>query len=438
MEARGYGVVTVSTEKSGFDYLAIQRPSLVVVENLPQGMTCQSLIQEINSRAPATPVIVVADTVECKTLNASEPSTLHACTVYHVPTRELLITAEILLTVQAEPLPCKDNAGFCLAQSKAMSIVREMVEGVADTDATVLILGESGVGKEMVASLLLAQSLRRNKPFIKINCAALPSELLEAELFGFEKGAFTGAHRSKPGKFELAHTGTVFLDEVGELSPPLQAKLLQVLQEGEFSRLGGQQNVRVNVRIIASTNQNLEKAIESGTFRADLYYRLNVVNITVPPLRQRREEIPILINYFLKMYSDHYHRPQPMLSARTQKLLGTYHWPGNVRELENIMKRIILLKNEEFIVDALQTDQEDRPTAVIGAASCGLKELGRHAAHKVEYWAIKQALAQTQWNRTQAAKLLKISYKALLYKMQKCRLSSFQEEDDMEYDTHDS
>jgi len=279
-----------------------------------------------------------------------------------------------------------------------------------------------------VATLLHSKSFRRDKPFIKINCAALPSELLEAELFGYEKGAFTGAHRRKPGKFEIADEGTIFLDEIGELSPPLQAKILHVLQDGEFSRLGGERDVHVDVRVLSSTNRNLEDAVETGTFRNDLYYRLNVVSLQVPPLRDRRDEIPLLADSFLKKYSRQYNRPHAKLSPKTLAMFQQYHWPGNVRELENFLKRIVILRDEEFVAQEIKAPVEEARTGLSEPPTYGLKELARRAARKAERQAIKETLRQTQWNRTQAAKLLGISYKALLYKMQEGGLSPSKEE----------
>src|ERR671914_169680 len=233
--------------------------------------------------------------------------------------------------------------------SDRMAEVRELIERVADTDVTVLIRGESGTGKELVARALYAASLRRDKPFVKVNCAALPSELLESELFGFERGAFTGAIQHKPGKFEFANHGTMFLDEISEMLAPLQSKLLQVLQDGEFARLGGRNDVRVDVRIIAATNRDLEIAVADGHFREDLYFRLNVVCITLPPLRQRRDEIPVLTEMFLRQYSEHYNKPPLALATDTLCLFGEYDWPGNVRELENLIKRAVILGTDEPI-----------------------------------------------------------------------------------------
>src|SRR5207248_10752495 len=230
--------------------------------------------------------------------------------------------------------------------STRLAEVRYLVDRVADTDVTVLVRGESGTGKELVARALHASSLRRDKPFVKVNCAALPTELLESELFGFERGAFTGAIQHKPGKFEFANRGTMFLDEISEMSPALQAKLLQVLQDGEFSRLGGKHDVHVDVRTIAATNRDLERAVAEGQFREDLFFRLNVVSIELPPLRERREEIPILTDYFLKKYSVQYNKPHTDVSADTMRLFMDHDWPGNVRELENLIKRAVVLGSE--------------------------------------------------------------------------------------------
>ena len=238
--------------------------------------------------------------------------------------------------------------------SERMLEVRDLIERVSDTDVTVLIRGESGTGKELVARALHERSLRRDKPFVKVNCAALPTELLESELFGFEKGAFTGAIQHKPGKFEFANHGTMFLDEIGDMSFPLQAKLLQVLQDGEFSRLGGKADVQVDVRVIAATNRDLETAVAQGQFREDLYFRLNVVTINLPPLRERREEIPVLTDHFLKKYSVQYNKPMTAVSAELARQFVEYDWPGNVRQLENLIKRMVVLGTEAPILKELQ------------------------------------------------------------------------------------
>src|SRR6188508_2840892 len=233
-----------------------------------------------------------------------------------------------------------------LGRSERMAEVRDLIQRVADTDVTVLIRGESGTGKELVARAVHDSSPRRDRPFVKVNCAALPLELLESELFGFERGAFTGAIQHKPGKFEFAHQGTMFLDEISEMQPHLQSKLLQVLQDGQFARLGGRGDVRVDVRIVTATNRDLETAVANAQFREDLYFRVNVVCITLPPLRQRRDEIPLLTDLFVKRYAEHYNKPELTLSSETRRLFDEYDWPGNVRELENLVKRAVVLGSE--------------------------------------------------------------------------------------------
>ena len=236
-----------------------------------------------------------------------------------------------------------------LGSSGQMREVRELIDRVADTDVTVLIRGESGTGKELVARAVHEASPRRERPFVKVNCAALPTELLESELFGFERGAFTGAIQQKPGKFEFANHGTMFLDEISEMGPALQSKLLQVLQDGGFARLGGRQDVKVDVRVVTATNRDLESAVAEGQFREDLYFRLNVVCITLPPLRQRRDEIRRLTDFFLAHYSQHYNKPPMAMATDTLRLFAEYDWPGNVRELENLLKRMVILGTDTAI-----------------------------------------------------------------------------------------
>jgi len=258
----------------------------------------------------------------------------------HTPTPEPF-TTQVSVTRRSQP--------EFLTTSDKMREVRELISRVADTDVTVLVRGESGTGKELVARAIHAASPRRDRTFVKVNCAALPAELLESELFGFERGAFTGAIQHKPGKFEFANHGTMFLDEISEMGAPLQAKLLQVLQDGEFARLGGRQDVRVDVRVVAATNRDLELAVACGQFREDLFFRLNVVCITLPPLRQRRDEIPILTEHFLRRYSEHYNKPALALATDTLRLFAEYEWPGNVRELENLVKRMVILGTDAAI-----------------------------------------------------------------------------------------
>jgi two-component system response regulator AtoC len=318
-----------------------------------------------------------------------------------------------------------------------MREVREIIEQVADTDITVLVRGESGTGKEVVARALFQLGNRRNRPFVKVNCAALPSELLESELFGFEKGAFTGAQKRKLGKFEYANQGTIFLDEISEMAPGLQAKLLQVLQDGEFSRLGGESDVRVDARIIAATNRNLEEAVRKGDFREDLYYRLNVVTIQIPPLRERIDAIPLLVEHFLRMYNDQYNKNLEKLSPEMMRTLMQYHWPGNVRELENMIKRMVVLGSEQTVIQELGQakapsvsvdESEELDLARLGVdlaegEDLDLKAISKRASQIAEKKVIERVLHLTRWNRKEAAERLQISYKALLYKMKENGLS---------------
>ena len=358
-----------------------------------------------------------------------------------------------------------DHGPHLLGHSAPMAEVRELIARVAGTDATVLIRGESGTGKELVARALRAASPRRDKAFVKVNCAALPAELLESEMFGFERGAFTGALQAKPGKFEFANHGTIFLDEIGEMLPSLQAKLLHVLQDGSFSRLGGGE-VNVDVRIIAATNRKLEEAVASRSFREDLFFRLNVVSIAMPPLRERREEIPLFVRHFLDKYSAHYNRPGTEISSSTLESFMEYDWPGNVRELENAVQRIVILGQESVASNPLMSRRFERraavgerrrtwipaeatavparapvsteppardlrqPVAVApqpaeaedGDEPPSLKLIGRNAARAAERDLMLRVLHRTRWNRKEAAQLMGISYKALLYKIKEHRL----------------
>ncbi|OGP90988.1 MAG: hypothetical protein A2157_17290 [Deltaproteobacteria bacterium RBG_16_47_11] len=312
--------------------------------------------------------------------------------------------------------------------SDKMKQIQEVVDKVANTDVTVLFQGESGVGKEVVALFLFANSSRRDKPFVKVNCAALPQELIESELFGYEKGAFTGAYRQKPGKFELAHQGTIFLDEISEISLPLQAKLLRVLQDKEFCRLGGNSDRKVDVRVLAATNKNLEDAVRKGQFREDLYYRLNVVSIRIPPLRERREEIPILIDYFLNSFSRKYDRKERPFSSQGMKVLLQHSWPGNVRELENTVQRYVVLGDERAILDgSLSATGHGSPEEINEEEPevwPTLREVQRKALIEAESVLIREALQRSNWERKKAARILSISYKALLYKMKACNIST--------------
>jgi two-component system response regulator AtoC len=311
--------------------------------------------------------------------------------------------------------------------SATMRSIGEVIESIADADATVLIRGESGVGKDLVAHALHAASARRDRPFVKVNCAAIPSGLLESELFGHEKGAFTGAYRRKPGQFEYAHQGSIYLDEIGELPLALQAKLLHVLQDLRFCRVGGHEMLEVDTRIIAATNRDLELALRRGEFREDLYYRLNVVELRIPPLRERKEEIPRLVALFLARFNEQYQRDK-QVSPDAMARLVEYPWFGNVRELENIIRRLVVLGESGQVLETLLSRHRraSGPSAAPAAATNGmdgLREIARRGAREAERGAIAEVLARVGWNRAEAARILKVSYKTLLNKISECRLT---------------
>ncbi|RUM88577.1 MAG: sigma-54-dependent Fis family transcriptional regulator [Thermodesulfatator sp.] len=329
-----------------------------------------------------------------------------------------------------------------IGRSQPIQRLKNLIKQVADTGLNVLVCGESGVGKELVARSLHGQSNRSTKPFVKVNCAALPGELLESELFGYEKGAFTGASEAKPGKFEIADKGAIFLDEIGDMSLSLQAKLLQVLQDSEFCRVGGIRDVKVDVWVICATHHDLEVDIQKGHFREDLFYRINIIKIKVPPLRERKEDIPLLVNHFLEKYMTSLNRnPADLrLSQELFDCFSKYHWPGNVRELENYIQKLMVLGDEQPVIEELESKnlrgvdavapdkdwdhEEYLLDSIISDVTKGLsdnfpslKDIKKKAQARAEKVVIEEALRRTAGNKRDAAKLLQISYKAILYKI---------------------
>ena len=362
--------------------------------------------------------------------------------------------------------------------TEKMRGIATVIEQVADSDVTVLIRGDSGVGKELVSRAIHQRSTRRNRPFVKVNCAALPAELLESELFGHERGAFTGAATTRIGKFEQADGGTLLLDEIGEMKPALQAKLLHVLQDGEFTKLGSNKRVQVDVRIVAATNRDLERMMLNGEFREDLYYRLKVIELVVPALRERRDELATLTDFFVARYSRKYNRPARPISDQLRQLFMQYDWPGNIRELENMIKRVVILQDEQLVIREIERNMQraiaaPQPSVAAvaavgagvpagvgttmpampyapppppvqtppaapetidevaeasdeGAADAGggsLATVAKAAAMKAERAAIEQTLRQVHWNRRKAAQMLGVSYKTLLNKIKECGIS---------------
>lgn len=350
------------------------------------------------------------------------------------------------------PLISLSLAPPLIGVSRSIERIRELITHVADTGLNIVISGESGVGKEVVAQNLYHKSPRRTKPFVKVNCAALPDGLLESELFGFERGAFTGAERKKRGKFELAHEGVLFLDEIGDMSFSLQAKLLHVLQSGEFSPLGSERGFVTDTWVIAATNSELEKSIKNGKFREDLYYRLNIIKIFIPPLRERPEDIPPLVDYYIDRYVSQFDNKQMLKpGSHIMQRLMEYPWPGNVRELQNILKRFLVVCDWDEIADELNANvltSEQRPgndansnpsgmdmASIVSGylnlngvdsndlGSFALKDIKRQALDHVEREVISFVLDKTGWNRSKASKILKVSYKTLLYKISDLNIS---------------
>src|SRR5437667_521828 len=372
-----------------------------------------------HSTASATP-LAAEDDGGADDIRAAYPATLAEAPVSSQPAFDESggTVSEAVTNYAADYAPLLNG-------SASMRTIRTMVESIADTDATVLLRGESGVGKDLVARAIHAASRRCNGPFIKVNCAAIPSELLESELFGHEKGAFTGAHRRKPGQFEYANKGTIYLDEIAELPLALQAKLLHVLQDFRFSRVGGHGLIDVDARVVAATNRDLEHAMARSEFREDLYYRLNVVEIRIPPLRERREEISLLASAFLSRFNEQYGRAM-QLSSETMARLSEHSWSGNVRELANVIRRMVVLTDGEQAFEARleRCRNGHAPThRTAPLVSEGLKEIARRGAREAERKALVEVLDRVQWNRAEASRILKVSYKTLLNKISECKLS---------------
>lgn len=431
----GYQVFSAHSGKEGLERARLLSPALVLLDADLPDMNCTEVLKRLTGDGEDPAVLILSasghpkDVVQAMKLGAAD------FVVKPFDPIELRLSLARILEARSSAAQFKYSPWapwsigekkntFIFGNSEKIQYLKSVVEQVADTDITVLVTGESGSGKELVARSLHQLSSRRTNAFVKVNCAALPGELLESELFGYEKGSFTGAGQRKLGKFELADKGTIFLDEISEMSSAMQAKLLQVLQDGEFSRLGGGRDIKVDARVISATNKDLRKAVAEGGFREDLFYRLNVVGVHVPPLRERRDEIPLLTEYFMRHYSALYYKEPQSLSSETLELFLQYYWPGNVRELENIIKRIIVLDDEvaalaEFSLLNGAVPEKAAPSYPEPSqpGKLSLREVGRMAARIAEREAILRILRETRWNRKKAAQILKVSYKALLYKI---------------------
>jgi two-component system, NtrC family, response regulator AtoC len=496
LRSRGYETATYD---SGDALLAALRegdlPDVILLDVLMPGLDGLDTLRQIRLAHPAAQVVMLsggqtpATIVEAVRLGATDyvvkpgdPDGVGEVALEAAirnALERLSLTNEVTrLRTQVGQDP--DGAQPFWSSGRAMQPVMTMVERVADNDVSVLLRGESGVGKEVIAREIHRRSPRRANPFVKVNCAALPAELLESELFGHERGAFTGAASTRVGKFEFAQHGTIMLDEIGEMPLTLQAKILHVLQDREFTKLGSNRAVEVDVRVIAATNRDLEQMMRQGTFREDLYYRLQVIEVHIPPLRERREEVPQLIEFFLIKYASVYRRPALRPSLVLQEALLTYEWPGNIRELENMMKRLVVLQDESLILAELGRLRHARahaeadtapahapaaptahtvlppaapvppaafqprtappppmaafaapplvappepPAATFSADGVNLQELARTAAMGAEKEAIQHALERFRWNRRKTAEYLQVSYKTLLNKMKECGIS---------------
>ncbi len=439
-----YDFVTARDGIEGIQMVSTEKPGLILLDIKMPGMSGLEVLEKLNKLPTRPEVIMLSGHGETK--NIVQSMHLGAAEFINKPfdVKEVEIHIQTVLekgklkqevkNLKTE-LKSRNQYGQFIGDSHKMVQVKNIIEQVADSELTVLIRGESGTGKEIVARMLHTLSGRADEPFTKVNCAAIPRDLLEAELFGYEKGAFTGAHKTKPGRFEVANKGSIFLDEIGDMPLELQSKLLQVLEQQEFVRVGGITNINVDVRIICATNKNLEDAIKRQLFRDDLFYRLNEITIYLPPVRDRQEDIPLLVNYFIDRYNELYNKNCTELSSEKMSRLMMFAWPGNVRQLENLIKQVVV-RGDESIIDELlsntmassgdinSSDGFEFETGVGQDDSYSLKKRVGAAVAREERKLIGSVLNKTNWNRRKAADLLEISYRSLLYKIKEYNLNS--------------
>jgi len=411
-------------------------PSLLVLDVVMPGISGIEVLEGLKRINCPVPVIVLSTVGQTKTVVDAMKMGAADFLVKPFEEQELELAIENVFEKQKLKEEVKSlrrqldqytDTGEFLSTNPRMSRIRDIAKHVSDTDVPVLILGESGVGKEVLARFIHGNSSRHDKPFVKVNCAALPHDLLESELFGYERGAFTGALNEKPGKFELADKGTLLLDEIGEMTPHLQAKLLHVLQDSEYTRLGGKKLVHVDARVLASTNINLEEAVAKARFREDLYFRLNVIRLDIPPLRERREDIPVLCNYFMMKYRERYKSTVDDISNQLLDAFVRFDWPGNIRQLENAIKRYLILPDIEMTLAELKDTSSSTPIVVPiipKEDKMSLKDVGSRAAEQAERELVLKVLEETAWNRKQAARRLNICYKALLNKLKRWQIDN--------------
>ena len=434
LKTAGYDVVSAPNGEAGIKALDGNYFDLVFTDLMMPGIGGMDVLQHAVTRSPKTLCIILTGygTIE-SSVEAIKKGAFDYITK-PITSKALLIAVEKALNFQSlkeensrlkKELQKKYRFNNIVGTSKAMRKVFDLIEKVADTDGTVLISGASGTGKELIATAIHYNSSRADKPMVVINCGAIPEELLESELFGHEKGAFTGAYKNRTGRFEMANGGTFFLDEIGEMSPSLQVKLLRVLQEQKFEKVGGTKTIHVDVRIIAATNKNLTISINKGKFREDLYYRLNVIPIKVPSLKQRKSDIPLLLDYFLKKFQGEKENPIQGFSNEALEDMVEFDWPGNVRELENVIKRLTILCDQEIVqVEDLPEHIQRKSRPVESDDEDVLeKDLNLNDAVKdYEKRLILEALEKSNWVKTKAAKLLNINRTTLVEKIKKQNL----------------
>lgn len=449
-----YDIITASDGIEGIQVASKEKPLLILLDIKMPGMNGIEVLKKLKKSDLQADVIMLSGQGETDTV--VEAVQLGAFYFINKPFDVREVDLQLQRALERRGLMKKIDdmertlveksawEGF-IGDSPRMIEIKNLIEQVADSELSVLIRGESGTGKEIVARMLHQLSARRSHPFIKVNCAAIPRELLEAELFGYEKGAFTGAHKNKPGRFETANRGTIFLDEIGDMSFELQSKLLQVLEQQEFVRVGGINSIKVDVRIICATNRDLEQAIYERQFRDDLFYRLNEITIQLPPLRERREDITLLVNHFLRKYGEFYRREQVHVSSECMQALANYSWPGNVRQLENLLKQLVVRQDEAVVFETIRNSPETplpertarhaipaptvvtqgsgSQTAVADDKNYSLKDRLSRTIESEEKRLIAEVLRRTNWNRRKAAQMLEISYRSLLYKIKEYRLN---------------
>ena len=428
-----YDVVLAEEGRQALEAVEKRPPDLILLDILLPDINGLEILRRVKEQHQSLPVIMITATKTMR--NAVEAMKLGADDYIVKPfdldelgiiVQKALATQELAREVEFLRSEVNRNYGFenILGQSKEMQEIFRVIRQVASSRTTILVMGESGTGKELISRAIHHHSSRKNKPFVTINCAAIPETLIESELFGHERGAFTSAYEKKTGRFEMAHTGTLFLDEIGELSLPTQAKILRFLEEKEFTRVGGAKVIKVDVRLITATNKNLEESIKNGTFREDLYYRINVVPINIPPLRDRKEDIPLLVNHFIKHFHEQNRRGPHRISKEVMNLLVNYEWPGNVRELENLIERVMALSTAEIITG------EDMPVNVRESVRINrLKDaiLGGEisltkAVAEFERDILIDGMKRANYIQSRAAARLGISRRILKYKLDKLKI----------------